>query len=241
MHIFTEERERFLPFRLPIILERAKQHPHLSAEEAKQLEELFEMIAARFHFEFHELHGELDDAYSPFDPDADTQGEKERTPEQLEAAHNKLTEGFHELLMAGNYTELTNEQLQECLSMQTFAGLKVEVDLEHYKELKVYYRGVTKQVRKTRKWYRLFLAKKQEVFELSRVALLVHTQDDRIMLKLFKNIIVEDLKIISPGVQIKMPVFARLKIGTTVAGGLFAPLLKLAMAAVISPIIFIGF
>ncbi|NQT13748.1 MAG: DUF3754 domain-containing protein, partial [Planctomycetes bacterium] len=83
-------------------------------------------------------------------------------------------------------------------------------------------------------------ARKVRVFK--RVALLVRTvEDDKdvIYMKLFKDVVLEDLKMLTPQVQIQMPVFAKFKIGSTVAGSLFAPALKLVMAAAFSTLLFV--
>ena len=54
-------------------------------------------------------------------------------------------------------------------------------------------------------------------------------------LKLFKNVVAEDLEMLLPYVRIRMKLFDRLKIGTSVVGGLATATLKAWTAAVFSP------
>lgn len=223
---FLQERERFIPFRLPLILNRILADERLSDDERTGMRDLFEIIRARFHFEFHELLDELKEAYAPFDPDSDHVGEPELPPEEIERRRKRLFEGFDELLTHGNYVQLTREQLAECLSMQPLVGLMIDVDLSDFEDVRVYYRGVTKKTESRRLLYAPWVKVEHEVDQFRRVAILVQTHDGRIVLKSFKDIVLPDLKIISPCLKLRMPVFARLKIGSTVLGGLLAPLWK---------------
>jgi hypothetical protein len=56
-------------------------------------------------------------------------------------------------------------------------------------------------------------------------------------MKLFKDVVLEDLKMTTPEVRVQMKLLDKLKVGGTVAGGLTAPILKLFTAAIISPVL----
>ncbi|MHC4400082.1 MAG: DUF3754 domain-containing protein [Planctomycetota bacterium] len=237
---FLEARERFLPLQPETILERVLADPRFSPKERDQFQTLMEMIQARFHFEFQKDIEKLKRAYDPFDPDCDTLLPTEPSPQDRDAHYERLREGFRKLLVDGNYVELTRDQLLECLQLQTFAGLLVKVNLDEYKDLHVFYRGLRDDLRWRRSWIPPWKKIPRKVRLFKRVALLVRTAEkksDLILFKLFKDVVLEDLKMITPRLRIQMRLFDKLKVGSTVVGGLFAPVLKIVMAAAFSPIL----
>ncbi len=240
---FLETREQFLPVQQATILKRASGDSRLSPREREQLATLFEIIQARFHFEFHDEIERLRIAYDPFDPDRDTLPLAELSAAQREAAFGELVDGFRKLLVDGNYVELTHEQLNECLQLQTFGGLSVRVDLDDYDELQIFYRGVRREQRTRRSAATLWRKRTRDVRVLKRVALLVRaaeTRGDVVRIKLFKDVVVDDLKMVAPEVRVRMRLLDKLKVGSTVAGGMTPPVLKLVAAVAISPALLIA-
>jgi len=238
---FLDDRERFLPVPTPLILQRVLRDPRFSDTERGQLETLFFMTQARFRFEFLEEIEAMKVLYDPFDPDRDTLPLREVPAEEREEQAAKLREGFRELLIDGNYVELSREELIACLELDSFCGLSIGVELDQYKDLHVFYRGLGEEERPNRFGFLPWREKARKVRVFKRVALLVRTVEegnDVVYMKLFKDVVLEDLKMLTPRVQIQMPVFAKLKIGSTVAGSLFAPALKLVMAAAFSTLLF---
>jgi hypothetical protein len=80
------------------------------------------------------------------------------------------------------------------------------------------------------------------VHVISRLALLVRLAKNPhgpVFLKLFKNVVVEDLEMLMPYVRIHMRLIDHLKIGSSVAGGLFTASLKAFTAAILSPWVFL--
>lgn len=239
---FLDDRERFLPVPTPLILRHVLQDPRLSDAERGQLETLFFMTQARFRFEFLERIEQLKILYDPFDPDRDTLPLREVPEEEREEQAAKLREGFRKLLIDGNYVELSRAELVACLELDSFCGLSIGVELDQYKDLHVFYRGLGEEDRPSRFGFLPWREKARKVRVFKRVALLVRTVEegkDVIYMKLFKGVVLEDLKMLTPQVQIQMPVFAKFKIGSTVAGSLFAPALKLVMAAAFSTLLFV--
>ena len=56
-------------------------------------------------------------------------------------------------------------------------------------------------------------------------------------MKLFKDVVMEDLKMTTPEVRVQMKLLDKLKVGGTVVGGLAAPILKLFTAVILSPVL----
>jgi len=240
---FLESRERFLPIPAPLILERVLEDPRFSDEERDQFRMFLKMTQARFHFEFLDQIEQLKVLYDPFDPDRETLPLRRLSPEGREAQFAELKERFRQLLIGGNYVELTREQLAACLELQPFGGLAVRVDLDQYRDLLVFYRGLREEERSRPLWFFPFRRRSRTIQVFKRVALLVRTADDGdddvVLLKLFKDVVLDDLKMITPHVRVQMRVFDKLKIGSTVVGSLVAPLFKLVMAAAFSTFLFV--
>ncbi len=231
---FLQTRERFLPIQASGILERVVEDRRLSAGERDRFGTLFNMVQARFHFEFLDQIEELKVLYDPFDPDRDTLPLRELSAEAREAQFEELKARFRKLLIEGNYVQLSRDQLVACLGLPSVLGLAVQVDLDEYRDLQVFYRGLREEERPGPFGFLTWRRKARKVRVFKRVALLVRTVEkgeDRVYLKLFKDVVLEDVKMIAPRVRIRMRMFDKLKVGSTVAGGLAAPVLKLVMAA----------
>ena len=239
---FLETRERFLPIQPSAIEARALADRRLSEEERERFKTLFTMVQARFHFEFLNRAEELKVLYDPFDPDQDTLPLRELSPEAREAQFEELDDRFRKLLIEGNYVELSREQLQACLELPSVLGLTVRVNLDEYKDLHVFYRGLREEERPAGLGFLPWKKRTRKVRVFKRVALLVRTEEqgeDLIFLKLFKNVVFEDVKMLAPRLRVQMKMFDKLKVGSTVVGGLATPVFKLVMAAAFSTMLFV--
>ena len=252
---FLDAREQFIPFTTSTILDRVLGDPRFSKEESEQFDLLFQMVSSRFHFEFlHEIE-ELKKCYEPFDPDPDTWFRAELTAEEVEEYRQTLCAGIRKLLKDGNYVALTKEQLEQCLQLQTHGGLAIKVKLDDYPELEVYNRGVRDETRHRRTWWTLFKKVPYQVRVLKRAAVLVTSVEksdeqvngrhlvsgepihERVVLKLFKDVVIDDLKMMLPSPRPVMRLFDKIKVAFTVAGGLFPPVLKVLFMAALSPML----
>lgn len=238
---FVSEGERFLPFRPATLLERLLKDPRLTPHERDQFQFLNEMIAVRFHFEFHHKAERLHRLYDPFDPDRDTLPTDAPPTATLQGQRVELYEAFRKLLLEGNYFELPRRQIVEYVELQNYGGLKVEVNLDDYADLAVFYRGVVRGERCLRSWRRAWRKQAKECTVFRRAALLVRTikQDDCIHLKLFKDIVAEDLEMILPRVRVRMHWVDGLKIGSSVAGSVATAAWKAFTTALLSPWLFL--
>lgn len=239
---FLQSRERFVPVQVSALLERMLADPRLSDEERHRLKILFEMIGARFHFEFRHQLQRLKKDYEPFDPDLDTIRTTTLSPEQLESRRADLVEAYRQLLLEANYVEVPREQILQCLEMQTHGGLSVHASLDDYRDLCLFYRGVREEERQVPRWWMPWpilgwQLPTRKVLVFRRAALLVHpagTEKEFVYLKLFKNVLTTDVKMILPRVRIQMRWLDQVKIGSSVVGSLAATLWKLFKAAILS-------
>jgi hypothetical protein len=238
---FLEVRERFLPVKLSMLRDRMLSDPRLSGEEREQLGRLFDMMADRFHVDFGDKLEHLKTVYDRFDPDRDTLPLSYDVARES-AEQEELSRAFAQLLLDANYVEMPREQIMTCVQYQSQIGLSVRASLADYAQLRVFYRGMRHEQRTFRPWYAPWKQKDERVHVLSRVALLIRLTKHPhgpIFLKLFKNVVVEDLEMLMPYVQVHMRLIDHLKIGSSVAGGVLTAFWKVFTAAILSPWIFL--
>ena len=240
MPTFLEEREHFLPIRADVLMDRMVCDERLDATERDNLRILRRLLADRFHYEYYMTLDSLKSDFVPFDPDCETLCEPEYTDEQLHEIRHRLYDSIRRVLQIGNYREMSPEQLAECLDLQPIGGLSVHVDTDDFDQFHVYYRGVRQ--RKETERILFFWKRTRPVVSLNRVFVIARFKPEhggRVMIKMFKDIPVENIKIIAPKVKLGMPIFARVKIGGSVAGSLITPLSKLVFAFTMSWIYFL--
>jgi hypothetical protein len=243
------QRECFIPVRLSVLRESMLADPYFSTEEVQSFQQLFEIMTARFHFEFLKILEKLKEAYSPFDQDRETRCDPSVDETTRTAAYEHLCEGFNRLLIHGNYRLMPQEKLQEYLIMQPFAKhLSVAVDPNEFDDVRVYYRDLRQEefdppASLTKKLIAKYVKKKPlpkiKVGVFSRVALLARLSDEHVVLKLFKDIKCPDLKIISPHPRIVMTKFQTMKSSCSLVIGLATTIFKLFVAS-LNPIVFLA-
>lgn len=239
---FVQSKERFLPVKPAAIVERLAADPRLSDAERAQFRHLAAMLAARFHFEFHRQADWLKRLYDPFDPDRDTLPLRQLEPDEKIRQREQLVEGWRLLLEEGNYVELPRSEICSCLELQTRSGLVIRASLVDYQDLRVFFRGVRRQQRRWRPWWKPWANCTETIHVFSRVALLVQPARgarDVVLLKLFKDVVAEDLEMLLPLVRVRMCWLDRLKIGSSMAGSLGTAAWKAFTAAILSPWVFL--
>lgn len=233
---FLEERERFLPVRKAALRERMLADPRLSPLERVQISKLFELIEARFHFDFRSQFERLKTLYDPFDPDEDVLP-SHTMPIDPEAQRQELSSAFTQLLLEANYTEMPWERIIACAEHQSQVGVTVKANLSDYAQLQVFYRGIRHEQRSVRLWLMPWKKRRETAHVFARVALLVRLANSpkgHVFLKLFKNVVAEDLEMLLPYVRIQMRLLDHLKIGSSVAGGIATAVVKIFTAAILS-------
>jgi hypothetical protein len=153
----------------------------------------------------------------------------------------EICKAFHQLLLEGNYVELPRQRIVQCVELQNYGGLKVEANLDEYQNLVIFYRGVLREQRCTRPWRNFWRKKNRTCTLFSRAAVVVRTaeQPDHLHLKLFKNIVAEDLEMVLPRVRVRMRWLDGLKIGSSLAGSVGTACWKAFTAVLLSPWLFL--
>jgi len=239
---FLEEREHFIPLEVDTLMERILADKRLTPGQVSQFREIRRLFTLFLHFRYRRKLESLKRNFVPFDPDRDTLSDLDHAEqERLNEKCSCLCREVRLLLKRCNFREMTEEQLDACLDKQPIGGLSVHVNKQHFSEFGVFYRGKRKETIIEKRFF-IFRWKRpttvfRRVFVLARLSKEKEAKtakNSRVLAKMFKDISVENLKVIVPEVRLKMPVFAQLKVGGTFLTALATPISKLLFALVLS-------
>jgi uncharacterized protein DUF3754 len=99
---------------------------------------------------------ELEQVYEPFAPDSDNLVTRAYSPEEKRGMQRRLVELMSGLLEQGNFTRVDPENVHFILTKDSAYGLDLQVDLDAFEEILIYYRGattITERRRDVRKAY----------------------------------------------------------------------------------------
>jgi len=161
-------REKFLPLTKSALLDRltaAKLWPNGDAAEARRFIRYLDYWR-RHSYQVQLL--DLERTYEPFSPDSDLLNTRAFTPEERLAMQKRLVRQMADLLRQGNFTRVDPANVQLILTKDSAYGLDLEVDLNAFEEILIYYRGattITERRRDVRKAYMRWKEVKVPVFQ----------------------------------------------------------------------------
>ena len=86
---------------------------------------------------------ELEQTYEPFSPDSDLLRTRAFSPEERASMQKRLVAQMASLLEQGNFTRVDPSNVHFILTKESAYGLDLEVDLQAFEEVLIYYRGAT--------------------------------------------------------------------------------------------------
>jgi hypothetical protein len=220
--------EHFIPFRKADVVSMCA--GDLPESERESFLGFTRMLASLLHHRFQARIEALKEAYSPFNPEADTRVMGELTREQRQAAQHRLETELTALAEAANFTEIDAEDLNRALSEHSMLKVKMAIDLDAIDKLMFFRRGESARTRQVPTWFGL--RRRTVAFTAySRVLVYATFKDaehfkgtdlDRLpfqpgsmIVKLFQNVPRQDLEMVLPNVQVRMRRLDKLLIGGT--------------------------
>src|SRR5947209_5722139 len=135
------DREHYIPLRLSDLIDLLCSQKDLSAHDRQEFRQFCRLVAATFHFEYHERLGKLKDAYAPFDPDRVTATPAKLLPEVKQKHQEELFDEFVQLMERANYKRLTREDMEKALEGSSEWGLDMEVDFNLFEGIDIFISG----------------------------------------------------------------------------------------------------
>lgn len=220
--------QRFIPFRRSDLVDMLDQDGRLQQSEQRGFRAFVGLLNAVFHHEFHSRLEALKEAYAPFNPDPDTRAVRHYDGDEREAARRRLLDGLRELLEAGNFEPVSDQDLQTAFDEESLLKVRLVVDQSDFEDVLFFRRGVTVREEELTSWFGL--RRRPVVFRnYEKVLVLVTFKDaehfsdqdpDELsftpgstILKLFQDVPRADLEMLFPNAEPRMRPVDKLMIG----------------------------
>ena len=232
----TFDREHFIPIGRAEIFDSLPGISSCSAEDQAQLRELFRVLDAFLHHQYHDQYCDALKCYQPLDPDSEFQFD-ETTVESCNRNSQQVFDRLEFLLEKANYKKLPRNELEFAVENASVLGIKLKVHFDLFEDLHVYARGNRVEQWTKRTWWKFFREEKFDVNVFQRLVIAFRLrehkrlrEDDQtnvIYIKSFKSIPHSDLHALLPGTQIKMSLLDQGKIILPTLSGIAVSLFKL--------------
>lgn len=211
-----------MPIRTADLVELLCNRAEMTTANRDDFLNLTRLLAATFHFEFHQELQDLKNAYSPFDPDRDTVDALGTGEAARETQLVALFDRFGWLLERANFRRLSDQDLNAALNSRSDWGLNLEVDFKLFERLELYARGDITGTRSRRNWRNWFRWEDVPVPIYQRLVVILRLRNagvrgpeldtENVFIKLFKDIPQMDLEMLLPGSKVRMSLVDRAKI-----------------------------
>jgi hypothetical protein len=210
----------------------------MTEKDREDLDHFCTLVIATYHFEYHKALERLKDAYAPFDPDADTK----LLVARASAADRARGRGLQGTDLAHGASQLPAQgrgRHRGGPQRASEGGINMDVDLGVFERYEIFARGETKEVRRSRKWWKLWKLKEKTedvwkrlvlVFKLRPHKRLSKNLDfKKIYVRVYKDIPKLDLETLVPGAAPQMTWWDKGNIGVPVASGVGALMVKVLL------------
>ncbi|WP_281323145.1 TMEM143 family protein [Flavobacterium aestivum] len=205
------KREHYIPFDKEFLLEEQLAEYAGDKKQVEDFKKLFDIIEHYFHYEAFNLIRNLKQNYALFDPDINP---KERVAFVGKSNFSVFKETLLTILDRGNYSQVEQETLDKAFDDSDLIGLKLDINIEDYKEYGIFVRGQHKATEKVSKFF--FWKKEIEIEYYDRVMIYLNYHDadyykekktrldkmpidpGSIVLKIFKRVPKNDIETIFP-------------------------------------------
>lgn len=200
--------DRFIPLRPVDLIAALAGERELLGDQAAELP----LVAAALQRVIEQEAAELDrlvcDAYAAFNPDRDTQPvgdlSAQRTPDGYASLHRSLSYLFEK----ANFEPLSGVQIDAAVRQANTHGLRVRLHPDRIESLEIWMRGRGEATRRRRRWWdwRNPLALESYTVPVyRRLAVVARLKNDpNVLLKLFKDIPVQDIEALLPHAEVTM-------------------------------------
>jgi hypothetical protein len=208
------------------------------------LAEFSALLREHYHKSFHRLLLNARADYLPFDPDSDYVTRRRCTEEESGRMQERFLGDAAALANYANFEELTREALNAAVNETSPYGVEVNVDLEAFGSMRLFFRGSSLRREHKRTVRSLYLKKELVTTPIYRRLLMLFRLkgESRIYLKLFKEIPASDLEMLFPNTRVKISMVDKIKLAITGGGGTIGGAMTLVgkLAASLEPVALLG-
>jgi len=224
------KRGRFIPVTKRDLDGLLARHVEPDASAAQDYREVCKLLDEVIHRHYHARLTRLKEIYARFDPDADVHTLTRCTPQEIKPLADELFVSARVLLEKANFRVLPRKEVDAAIGAVSPWGLNLRVDLGIFSHLEVWARGDKIDHRTARSWRNMYRLQHYRIPLYQRLMIIFqpHADElddigyvqDRIYLKLFKNIPEGDVDMVLPGTQVRMTMLDQGKIAFPLISGL---------------------
>jgi len=177
------EKERFIPVASQSLLKTLTQEDMWAPGENELGAQFMQVLNAWRHQSYRDRLTLLKDSYLNFSPDSDTLIAEKFSKLQKRELRHDFMENIGDLLESANYEKINQANLDLLLSSDSPYGLRLEVDLDAFDDVVIYFRGAGTKIVKYRDWKWLYLKKKpvdMPIFQRLLIALKLKATDEQV-------------------------------------------------------------
>lgn len=153
-----EAEPAFIPISRTDVITAILKPEHWGDPADRQLaEDVFRKIGCLRQHKSAVMLNELSDVYDPFNPDDETHNQNELTEQERHAQGKIFNDRLRALIASANFTELTEQGLEDVLSNASPDGVHVDVDFSEFEVMLLFYRGEGEEQKSKRDITKLFL------------------------------------------------------------------------------------
>lgn len=182
--VSTCKKETFIPISRYDLFESLNCNESWPEGKREASMEVLKQLSGWRHHVYHQRYLKLNELYMRFDPDRDTKEVPECAKGDCHIAQrHEFTEKVTEILERANYKEITHEKLNEYFKAKGPYGLNLEVDMDEFDDILIYFRGSNEKITEKRTWKKLFLGKEKfavPTFQRLFLLLKIKTDDARL-------------------------------------------------------------
>lgn len=135
------DRNAFIPYRRSDLVELCLAEGKLDDQQSQKFREFSEILAAYYHFEFHQDLEAIKESFAPFNPDSATKSIRELTPAEYRDREQRLVKSFENVLERANYKPISQESLQRAFNEEALIELKTDVEFDDFEYFSCFCRG----------------------------------------------------------------------------------------------------
>lgn len=232
--------EHFIPIYFTDLLNRVLEDERLNETEREHFRTLALMLEEHYHLDYQKDFLQLKDAFVPFDPDTEVRYFPEYSEEYKEECRTRLMHGVENFLAVCNFREMTKEQSTEILGARYPGILSIKVDMRKLEFFRIFYRGIRHEDKTGKALW--LLKENYRSLKFKRVFVLARYKEkygSGVLVKVFRDVDVENLKVVVPEVQLCLPIADQIKVGASFSGALGTAIVKIILAASINLILFL--
>lgn len=197
--------DRFIPLRGCDLAEAMVEHGAAHGVDRDECRAFIAAVSAVIEQEAGAFQGELDEAYSHFNPDRDTLPLNGDAAARTPAGYRDLNAHLRYLLDKANFEPLDDVAVHRAIQVASSYGIRVQLDPSRVEEFEIFVRGSGRIERRCRSWRAPIHGRPRTLPVYRRLVVIARLKDDpHVLLKMFKDIPEADVEALLPHAEVTM-------------------------------------